>query len=81
MEDITTELKLKVAQLKRQKEDFEAECIGLLREKSIALASLKIENECYREKLKKVKFEIKKLYEAKRISPDEYAKALEVLSD
>lgn len=81
MEDITTELKLKVAQLEKDKKDFEAKCINLLREQAIEISSLKIENKFNKFKLNKVKKEIKKLYEAKRISPDEYARALEELSD
>ena len=81
MEDITTELKLKVAQLEKDKKDFEAKCINLLREQAIEISSLKIENKFNKFKLNKVKKEIKKLYETKRISPDEYARALEKLSD
>lgn len=81
MEDITTELKLKVAQLEKDKKDFEAKCINLLREQAIEISSLKIENKFNKFKLNKVKKEIKKLYETKRISPDEYARALEELSD
>lgn len=81
MEDITTELKLKIAELENINKDFEARCIELLREKDIEIASLKVEVANCKNKIMRTRVEIKGLYESKRISPEEYANALEVLSD
>ena len=53
MENITTELKLKVAQLEKEKEELEARYIEELRKKDDTMACLMVDIANYKKKLKK----------------------------
>jgi hypothetical protein len=55
MEDITTELKLKVAQLENEKRGLEARYIEELRKKDDLIATMMVDVANYKRELKKVK--------------------------
>lgn len=80
MEDLTTELKLRVKYLEQEiKKRDEIELKGL-RNCDTTIASLMIDIASYKEKLKRLGVEIKNLYDDKRITKDEYLSALEYLN-
>lgn len=55
MEDITTELKLKVAQLENEKRELEARYIKELRKKDDLIAIMMVDVASYKRELKKIK--------------------------
>lgn len=55
MEDITTELKLKVAQLENEKRELEARYIKELRKKDDLIAIMMVYVASYKRELKKIK--------------------------
>ncbi len=55
MEDITTELKLKVAQLENEKRELEARYIKELRKKDDLIATMMVDVASYKRELKKIK--------------------------
>lgn len=55
MEDITTELKLKVAQLENEKRELEAKYINELRKKDDLIAIMMVDVASYKRELKKIK--------------------------
>ena len=55
MEDITTELKLKVAQLEKEKRELEARYIKELRKKDDLITTMMVDVASYKRELKKIK--------------------------
>jgi len=55
MEDITTELKLKVAQLENEKRELEARYIKELRKKDDLITTMMVDVAIYKRELKKIK--------------------------
>lgn len=81
MENITTELKLKVAQLEKEKKEAEEKCVSVLRENDRLIASLMVDVATYKSKLKKAQNKIKDLHTHFRITNYEYIEIMEELSD
>lgn len=80
MEDITTELKLKIAQLKKEKEEADKKAIEAIEKNNKLISELMIEVADYKQKVRTTKDGIKWLYEDGRISKNEYLTALETLN-
>ncbi len=80
MEDITTELKLKVALLKKSKKEAEVKYIEFIRELLIENGNLKVENINLKRKIDSTKKIIETLNENSKMSDNEYELALEVLN-
>lgn len=80
MEDITTELKLKIAQLKKEKEEADKKAIEAIEKNNKLISELMIEVADYKQKIRTTKDGIKWLYEEGRISKSEYFTALETLN-
>lgn len=81
MKNITTELKLKIAQLEKEKQDSDEKCINTLREYDRLISSLMIDVATYKNKISNVRKTIKSLYDKGRITSIDYALFLEELSD
>ena len=81
MEDITTELKLKIAQLEKEKQKSDEKCISVLKENDRLISSLMVDVATYKRKIKKAKEKIKDLHNGFRISSNEYIEIMEELSD
>lgn len=81
VEDITTELKLKIAQLENEKRLSEEKCIGVLKESDRLMASLMIDVATYKNKLERVKKLIKELHDNYSITSEQYIKLIEEISD
>ena len=81
MEDITTELKLKIAQLEKEKQKSDEKCISVLKENDRLISSLMVDIATYKNKMAKVKKRAKALYESGAIDSMQYAFFLEELSD
>lgn len=80
MEDITTELKLKVALLKKSKKEAEVKYIEFIRELLIENGNLKVENINLKRKIDSTKKIIETLNKNSKMSDNEYELALEVLN-
>jgi hypothetical protein len=80
MEDITTELKLKIAQLEQEKEENKKIATETIEKNNKLITELIGEVADYKQKIRTTKDGIKWLYEEGRISKNEYLTALETLN-
>lgn len=80
-QDITTELKLRIKFLEKKLKEKEEQELEDLREFDKTIGTLMVDIASYKEKMKRIKKEIRNLYDDERITRDEYMNAMEYIND
>lgn len=80
-QDIATELKLRIKFLEKKLKEKEEQELEDLREFDKTIGTLMVDIASYKEKMKRMKKEIKNLYDDERITRDEYMNAMEFIND